>query len=310
MAIPSLAMIPSGYKDGKVYSVLPANGDGDFDFSRGSNAKRVNKDGLIETVTGDTPRLDYTDSSCPSLLLEPRRTNLVSYSEDFSNSYWNKLNSSISSNSIISPDGSLNASSFTQSGGTAEHSIYHTLPTLTSGVEYTGSVFLKYDDWQYFQIRFRTGGFGAEIGVIYDAINKTITTTSASLLSYKVEEYADDWVRISIVAQSTSASNFAGLVVAYNNSGNVFNDPDGVPNTGANAYVWGFQVEEGGGATSYIPTSGSIATRLADACSLDVSGLDLSEITEHFSDGTSNVITSIPSTYTISTNTITEIIAG
>ena len=50
MAIPSLAMIPSGYKDGKVYSVLPSNGDGDFTFSRGSNATRVNKDGLIETM--------------------------------------------------------------------------------------------------------------------------------------------------------------------------------------------------------------------------------------------------------------------
>ena len=90
MAIPSLAMIPSGYKDGKVYSVLPSNGDGDFTFSRGSNATRVNKDGFIETVTGDTPRLDYSDSSCPSLLLEPQRTNLIPYSEDFSQSYWNK----------------------------------------------------------------------------------------------------------------------------------------------------------------------------------------------------------------------------
>ena len=47
MAIPSLAMIPSGYKDGKVYSVLPTNGE---DFDRGSNATRVNKDGLIETM--------------------------------------------------------------------------------------------------------------------------------------------------------------------------------------------------------------------------------------------------------------------
>ena len=88
MAIPSLAMIPSGYKDGKVYSVLPSNGDGDFTFSRGSNATRVNKDGLIETITGDTPRLDYSDSSCPSLLLEPQSTNLIPYSEDFSNAAW------------------------------------------------------------------------------------------------------------------------------------------------------------------------------------------------------------------------------
>jgi hypothetical protein len=46
----SLIMVPSGYKDGKLYSAKPTNGDGDFTFSRGSNlaATRVNSDGLIE----------------------------------------------------------------------------------------------------------------------------------------------------------------------------------------------------------------------------------------------------------------------
>jgi len=50
MATPSLAMVPSGYKDGTLYSVLPNNAGGDFDVTRGSLATRVNKDGLIEPV--------------------------------------------------------------------------------------------------------------------------------------------------------------------------------------------------------------------------------------------------------------------
>ena len=50
MATPSLAMVPSGYKDGKLYNVLPNNAGGDFDVTRGSLATRVNKDGLIEPV--------------------------------------------------------------------------------------------------------------------------------------------------------------------------------------------------------------------------------------------------------------------
>ena len=45
-----VAMIPSGYKEDKLYSVLPNSGDGDFDFSRSSSATRVNSQGLIETV--------------------------------------------------------------------------------------------------------------------------------------------------------------------------------------------------------------------------------------------------------------------
>jgi hypothetical protein len=73
---PKLALIPSGYKQDKVYSVLPNNGDGDFTFKRTSSATRINKDGVIETVASDVPRLDYSDSNCPVLLLEPTRTNL------------------------------------------------------------------------------------------------------------------------------------------------------------------------------------------------------------------------------------------
>ena len=46
----SLIQIPSGYKDGTLYSAKPTNGDGDFTFSRGSNlaATRTNSEGLIE----------------------------------------------------------------------------------------------------------------------------------------------------------------------------------------------------------------------------------------------------------------------
>ena len=50
MATPSVAMIPSGYKDGTLYNVLPNNAAGDFDVTRGSLATRVNESGLIEPV--------------------------------------------------------------------------------------------------------------------------------------------------------------------------------------------------------------------------------------------------------------------
>ena len=75
MAIPSIAMIPSGYKANKLYSVLPTNGDGDFTTTRNTVATRVNENGLIEEVASNVPRLDYSDGGCPSLLLEPTSTN-------------------------------------------------------------------------------------------------------------------------------------------------------------------------------------------------------------------------------------------
>jgi outer membrane lipoprotein SlyB len=82
MAIPSLAMIPSGYKATKLYSVLPTDGVGDFTVSRPTggagttgNATRTNSAGLLETVAPNVPRLDYSDGGCPVLLTEPQSKN-------------------------------------------------------------------------------------------------------------------------------------------------------------------------------------------------------------------------------------------
>jgi len=61
-----------------------------FNFTRSTSATRVNKDGLIEVVTNNKPRIDFLNDSNGSLLLEPQRTNLIQYSKDFINSYWTK----------------------------------------------------------------------------------------------------------------------------------------------------------------------------------------------------------------------------
>ena len=47
----SLVLIPSAYKTGVLYSILPEDGTGDFTFSRPSGATRVNSQGLIEEVS-------------------------------------------------------------------------------------------------------------------------------------------------------------------------------------------------------------------------------------------------------------------
>ena len=110
--------IPSAYKksvsNGTLYSVVPSNGDGDFTFTRGSSATRVNKDGLIEEVSSHIARLDYPlidgeVQDCPALLLEPSRTNLLIRSEELDNASWPLSGSTVTANQIVSPDGSQNA---------------------------------------------------------------------------------------------------------------------------------------------------------------------------------------------------------
>ena len=138
--IPSIAMIPSGYKASKLYSVLPTNGAGDFTTTRASVATRVNENGLLEEVASNVPRLDYSDGGCPSLLLEANATNLITYSEDFSDASWGKNNVTITSNSAISPDGTLNADllNFTSSGNYVDKS-----GAISIGQTYTISCYVK-----------------------------------------------------------------------------------------------------------------------------------------------------------------------
>jgi hypothetical protein len=88
MAKPKLALIPAA-QGTKFYSVLPSDGTGDFTFTRGSVGTRINAQGLIENVASGQSRLDYplidgVQKGCPHHILEPARTNLIQYSEDFS----------------------------------------------------------------------------------------------------------------------------------------------------------------------------------------------------------------------------------
>jgi len=71
----SLLLIPSGYKAGVAYAVLPSNSNGDLTWSRNSVANRTQSDGNIGSVAANVPRLSYMFGSCPAVLLEPQRTN-------------------------------------------------------------------------------------------------------------------------------------------------------------------------------------------------------------------------------------------
>ena len=73
----SLLVTPNAVKAGKLYSIVPTDGSGDLTFTRATSATRVNSSGLIESVSANVARLDYTNGSCPSILVEPQRTNLV-----------------------------------------------------------------------------------------------------------------------------------------------------------------------------------------------------------------------------------------
>ena len=96
----SIALLPDGGKAGKLYSLIPSDGSGDFTVVRAlDTATRVNENGLIEVVPANVPRIDFAEGTgCGSLLVEPTRTNNVLYSNDFNQ--YNNSNTSFSQNEL------------------------------------------------------------------------------------------------------------------------------------------------------------------------------------------------------------------
>ncbi len=229
-----------------------------FDFSRGSSATVVNKDGLIETVGSGQPRIDYKDNTKGALLLEPSRSNLVTYSEDFSNGVWNIGGATtIILDNLLSPDGEH--SSYKQVENNTINSFstrYSSSISYISGLKYITSIFAKSDN-RNLMIRSYNGS--SDIDTIFDLSNGTILSGSTG----EIKDYGNGWYRCShtITAQSTINTVYAASFVLVNGSSYSYQG-DGT----SGVYIYGAQLEQGSYATSYIPTSGGVVTRIVDIC--------------------------------------------
>jgi hypothetical protein len=203
----------------------------------------------------NVPRLTYQNGGggCPSLLLEPQRTNLLTYSNTFSNAAWVKLNCSIATNSIISPDGTQN--SFTLTSTVTNSNYLYNAITTANGL-YTLSCFVKYLDTNTINISmtdFATGDATAQFNFSTGLFGTPIVTGSWTNTSTSVQIHSNGWYKISITSQKN-----AGLSVSSRIDSFVL---------GKSVYIYGAQLELASYASSYIPTTSASATRIADACS-------------------------------------------
>lgn len=292
-----VALIPSGTKASKLYSVLPANGDGDFTHSRGSTATRVNKDGFIESVATNVPRLDYplidgVVQDCPHLLLEPLRTNYAGKSEEFNDSYWQKVRATITANQIVSPDGSVTADLLTATD-TSENYCQQNVSSTVSGSQQTASFFVKKGTSDFCHILlWDVSNDGARQW--FDLTNGSVGTSTTfgsgvSVDSAEMINYGNGWYRC-VVVFNNSNTTVRMRISASNSNGSTSST------SGKTIYIWGAQLTVGSYETSYIPnnTTTSSVTRSADICNgsgnsetfNDSEGVLFTEIAALANDGT------------------------
>ena len=218
-----------------------------FDYERGSTATRINKEGLIETVGANEPRIDYKDDVKGALLLEPSRTNSLLQSNQFDTTWSTSSGVTILSEQTISPDGNNNGWKFEKTAAS-----YKSIgQSYTSSSETTFSIFAKKGTLNIITLFCNISG-ATNLYQRFDLENGIISTGSG-MSSSNMEDYGNGWYKCSSTftnANVTSLDYFPDF--AEINSGYI--------------YIFGAQAEQGSYSTSLINTQGTVQTRLADEC--------------------------------------------
>ena len=233
-----------------------------FDFSRASSATVVNQSGLIETVGSGTPRIDFEGNTKGALLLEGQRTNLITYSNDFSQSAWVKSGTSVLSG-FTSPYKTENAFKLVESSANQAHTITSSTGVVTSGATTTKSIIVKPNGRRWILLLdihkpSSRAWFDLELGVVGSLQPNTISS--------KIEKLSNGYFRCSSTSAVGGTSSKLRMDIVTGNNITTGYQGDGT----SGVYIYGAQLEVGSYPTSIIFTSGSAVTRVQDTCNQTV----------------------------------------
>lgn len=223
---------------------------------------------VLESAASGVARFDHNPTTFESLgfLIEESRSNLLTYSEDFADASWTKGDATITSNTIIAPDGTLTGDKLVENTNNAGHYIVKAItkpsvnPTVTIYAKAAGRNWVLLNPFPT-----SPNDFVNDAQAYFDLANGAVGTVTRGTAS--ITSVGNGWYRCSLTMSqmtSTASTNLSYAILSATANGTssyTGNGFDGV-------YLWGAQLEAGAFATSYIPTVASQVTRAADAASM------------------------------------------
>lgn len=228
----SLLLTPNAYKEGKLYSIIPSNGNGDLTVTRATTATRVNAAGFVELVP----------------------YNLFQYSEQFNNAAWTTTDVSVTPNSTTAPNGTLTADTLIGNGVSG---VPHRISPATvqgisviSGTTYTVSCYVKKNTNNFFQFYFLAGQFTANAFANFD-VNNGVLGTVGPAATATITDVGNGWYRCSMTSTAISTATSGVSFSLITSATSTRNEPNALSTS---VFLWGAQFVEGTSALNYQAT--------------------------------------------------------
>ena len=220
-------------------------------------------DGTLQLFNSpaNVPRIEYdATGAVKGLLIEEARTNLYTTSSETVNS--GGFGITKTSDSAVSPDGTTTADLITPDTSYDRHLFqYSSAYSAGNGSNDTYSFYAKSNGYNLIEVSQRNMNGGSITKFDLSAV--TATTTGGTEISKSIEDVGNGWYRCSAAYITSGVRPYPAVE---------FLDTDGsqgfVPDGTSGIYFWGHQLEAGSFPSSYIPTSGSSATRAADVATI------------------------------------------
>lgn len=237
----------------------------------------------------NVPRIEYdADGNRLGLLVEESRTNLLTYSEDFTNASWVNFNADsliVTADQANGSDGSASLDKIEITDSTSEKHFLYFSNSITQGQNYSISCELKNGDQRYVSLGMYDSG-SRWFAAVFDLQNGTVTQESeggadATIQSSGVVDLGGGLYRCYVVGSIVNGDSSGYTYIQLVSSGTPTFDAQGGETYSAVGgeyfYAGKIQLEAGSFPTSYIPTSGSTVTRSADVASIGVSEFGYNE---------------------------------
>jgi hypothetical protein len=214
----------------------------DLDFAKSKSLYdgRSTKN-LIDFVRNTAPNSStYVDAAG---LIKRSVTNLLLRSEEFDNAAWTKTRSSITSNTIVAPDGTLTGDKLVEDT-TASNTHQVSQPASLTAGTHTYSIFAKAGERSVLQT------FRANLNIDLFTHTFNLSTGTASGTGASIVSVGNGWyLCISTVTVNTTGST--GINFSINNGSTNSYTGDGT----SGIYLWGAQLEEASTAGEYVKTT-------------------------------------------------------